>query len=178
MATDIKNDPPTSAVDPGTAVTLSSAAATWTIASGISGDTDGDYEITGEVILPSDGVNASLISFQPNGISANQVCRQLADGSASDITDLRIGGASDAAGAQLNFRIVFKSKTGKNRYYWCTCRRKVNTGPGFLVYVQQGLWTDTSTAVTSLVLSSSYAGAGGLGIISGTAQWRKLGFTA
>lgn len=164
--------------DAGTLTTLG-ADATGITFSSLSGDTDGDYEIEGELLLPLDGVNAAVVSLQPNALATNQTCRQGADGSYSDLTDLRVGGAQDGAGASLSFRIRIQSLSGRNRYYLASARRKVNTGPGFLVYTQQGVWTGTATIISSLVLSAAYAGAGGKGLLSGSyARIRKLGFTA
>lgn len=135
--------------------------------SGLSGDTDGDYEFDGLINVPADGVNLATFTIQPNGLSTNQASstNNVFSGGAgfSDQASLFIAGSQDGAGGTIRFHGRLWSKTETGRLYICHARRRTSTP---VSYVTEGDW-NALTAITSLRLASNYNG-GAAGILTGS----------
>ena len=158
-------------IDRGTLVTLGSNSTNWDFATGLNGDTDGDYEISGQLTSAS---GTPLFTLQPNAISANQNSVGPTGNSAgvasaiSPQTTLFIG---DNSGSVV-FLARLTSKSGRIRFWKCSTQRGLS---GTVEYEIGGMWQDTVTVITSLRINSSIASA----IAAGSwIRWRRLGFTA
>ena len=139
--------------------TLGSASADIDI-SGLAGDTDGDYEFEG-VLLLEGNASANIVTLQPNNLSTNQTGRTVfavhgtgADG--SNTSSLLVAGPTNTADSTCVFRGRLSSKSGRVRVFTCTSMSTQTNGDSF-GYDTVAYWTGTATAITSLRFHSSIA---------------------
>jgi hypothetical protein len=127
--------------------------------SGLDGDQDGLYYIVGQV---HNGAGLGLyLLLEPNGITANQVSvqEQITSSATSvgAISNLSISTYyTNAAGADYFVYAVFMARSGLSRFVQSAqCRQAASGSATMDVLLQFGLWSDTSTKVTSIVLADS-----------------------
>ena len=162
---------------PSGRVTLASAASSITI-SGLNGDTDGDYELVGSLILPAATVN-NLLVLKPNGDAGNATSLALIGVSGSSTGNQAVTlivGIPNTSGLQviIDFIIRFTSKSGDGPHLY-TSQSSYLDAVSRTNWSCTGQYTSTSTPITSLVISSNQAGS----MASGSfVRWRALGFTA
>lgn len=126
------------------------------VLSGMDGDTDGDYEISGQIIS---GHSGATFVFEPNNQNANlkAFAGDYLSGGASGTVWAVVGKVASfpqgvVAGDVFNFWGHLTIQTGRIR--------SVNIS-GFMdtttddAYHMEGIWTDTTTNLTSLELQSS-----------------------
>lgn len=135
---------------------------------GLSGDTDGDYEIEFYVV----GKGSSTLVLQPELLTTNQSSRGFFSGNAGPITFLSGGTAlsSVAISNALNFagRMTLRSKSGQGERLFTSTVYETD------LYMTQmnGMWTDTTTVMTQLrikALAGAHIGVGSWFVV------RKLG---
>lgn len=156
----------------GSYVTLAAPAANLTI-TGLNGETDGDYEIFGQIISVATAGSENYI-FMPNGLATNAVSATNSSSGAltfpADYAFLNIGLVSASEG--FSFHILFTSKTGHLRYFEATAYRDISVRQDFFT---TGRWTDTTTTVTSFSIGSALAS----NIDTGSwLKWRRRGFSS
>ena len=155
-AVDFLNDL-TAAVD--TITTLGVDGNSLTV-SGLAGDTDGDYEFSGVLIMTGSGP-ANVVTMQPNGLATNQVgniaYRNATGNSAGGAVSavLNIGSPTNSVGTtKVYFTGFMTSKSGRDRVYRCRSTF-INDDTDQIGYLTDGVWTGTGTAITSLVVAAS-----------------------
>jgi hypothetical protein len=125
----------------------------------LNGNQDGDYEFFGVIVVPSSGT--PTYSFQPNGLATNQDVELYGSNNGAALNTrfgfLRIAGLAGAAGAYVAFRIRFAALAGKQRFFECTVFDSTGATPRG--YTNTGIWTDTSTNLTSAVIHADTASA-------------------
>lgn len=131
-------------------LTYEAAAAVTSFAfTGLTGDSDGGYEI--EWVI--NATTTAIITLQPNALATNQTTYKLevagATVAGSTRTDLYLG--TVAAGWNYG-RCRLTSRTGRNRFLTST-----NHWLGNASTHNTGEWRETSTAITSLTIVSSVA---------------------
>lgn len=167
----------------GTRATAGSAVQDLTV-SGLTGDTDGDYEIVGRILYLANGALVKY-SLQPNAITTNQQGAPIyatgaATGSFAQLNaTLGISQVQEAVAHALNtldFRATLSSKTGSGGRLWnCNSILRQSSGAAVQMTLFTGVWEEAATAITSLVLHSDTAAS----ILTGSyIRVRKLGFTA
>lgn len=130
---------------------------------GLAGDTDGDYVLTGRIVMPNGVV--PTISLQPNQISANQDGNIQSTVSSNPPATTRITSlmlaqiATDAAGTPyVWFNARLTALTGR-------VRRFLSQGTDFSgttantkrTLLTIGEWSDTTTVITSLRIATNVA---------------------
>lgn len=134
--------------------------------SGLGGNTHRHYLLKGRVIVPS--ATANVLSLQPNGLTSNQTSEQSEQfGAVTKDTIWRVAdvGVGDTgtplmmvdftceimAGATINGTACYRS-------YCCTAWLSGDaTDRETVVWSTTGIWDETSTELTSIVLYSSDA---------------------
>jgi hypothetical protein len=137
---------------------------------GLTGDTDGGYEIEGRLVV---GNTNPTYTLQPNALATNQAGRRLlVDAAATPIalTTLVIGGGA-TIGTEVGFRLQFQSKSGHIRFFFCTSEW-VTAAAAEVMEEIAARWTATATVITSLRILSSVANGIGAGSML---TLRKLG---
>jgi hypothetical protein len=139
-----------------------------TFASGLAGDTDGDYEFEGDLLLATG--SAMNLTFQPNGLATNQASSLFLVGTGtSSPSNLAIANPSSTADT-VRIRGTISSKTASgSRLITCVA---TSWAAGVLdkMFFLEGQWTDTSTAITTLGVHTSVAS--GL-LTNSIVRWRK-----
>jgi hypothetical protein len=120
--------------------------------SGLNGDLDIRYRIEGYTVNVANG--ASIV-FKPNNVGTNQLIREDYGPANQDLSFLEFGAAfvSGSGGYSL-ITGDFDAKTGKPRKFQAQCL-SISNGALAQRYNNFGVWTDTSTNVTSLVITSA-----------------------
>jgi hypothetical protein len=161
----------------GTRFALVSNASVIT-ATSLLGDTDGDYELIGTLLLPAAPVN-NAITLQPNADTGNATLEFVSSAngvtSSSSSTSLLIGVPNTTGlSVVLTFLMRFASKSGDgNHLYSCSAFYLDNSGHNN--FIGNGQYTSTTTQITSLVVATNQANS----LLSGSfVRIRKLGFTA
>lgn len=140
--------------------TVSVDATSHTI-SDLNGDLDGDYDLTGYVLFPTSSTINGL-TIEPNTLSTNQ--RALVSGTApaanvvpSSVASIMIESFTTAGSGTpfVRFRAKITALTTRVRLY--ECRGHTDTGTAFRRISCDGVWTDTSTNITSLRIISTLA---------------------
>lgn len=146
-------------------VTQASNGQTMTI-SGLSGNTDSEYILHGALLVPT--ATANIISIQPNGLATNQVAKLTSlFGTAAAKTVWEIANYSAGftgvpvmmlefearirAAKTLNGTAVYASIYGSSHLIGDLANNESYS------YQFHGLWDETSTEITSLVINSSVA---------------------
>lgn len=165
--------------DPGTLVTLGADTATWDFATGLTGDTDGDYWFKFNLTLSGTGLTLFL---QPNGADpttydGSLVIRNVAAGTitiAARQTQIRFGDAGTDLLSTIDGYI--QSKSGRLRKVYANAFRGSTANNDDVNYETNGVWRDTAVAITSLRLAIT--GVSPLIKAGSIAVWGKLGRTA
>ncbi len=136
-------------------VTPSDAALDHTF-SGLNGDTDGIYVLTYHITQKNSDIVEIVV--KPNGITTNQYGSEWYAGSPGDsgvltFTTMRIVRLGNFAGGALSGEARIYPKTGMIRFMRCNSCDNNNNGAHYTVSIGSS-WTDTSTPITSLVISS------------------------
>lgn len=131
---------------------------------GLSGDTDGDYILSGRILIPNGA--SPVITVQPNQISANQdALTQSTPASGAPITSrissilLNAMPTADAAGTPFVWFILrLTALSGRVRRFIVngTDVTGSSTNVRRLITVV-GEWSDTSTVITSLRIATTVA---------------------
>lgn len=129
----------------------------WT---GLSGDTDGDYEIEFYLVSPS----AGNLTLQPNQIATAGVSRGYYTNGV--LMTQQSGGATlfllFSSTVNNHGTIYFRSKSGQgNRYYRYFSQDETAVNP--FMQNMSGYWGDTSTVLTSMRIHHSAVGGIGVG---------------
>ncbi len=160
----------------GTYAALISASDTLAVA-GLNGDSDGDYFIDGEIFI---NASSNLIQFYVNGAASNligsqtDITRGAASDSAGPSTQWTIGanglsgGQSFVSGQKVYVQGRLRAKSGRVRYVVLDILATGSTndfGTGYSrdSFTTRGVWTDTSTNLTSIGIHSSQATGLGIG---------------
>jgi hypothetical protein len=158
--------PASSARGAGTTVTLG-AAANIIDFPGLSGDTDGDYLVTFDLI---GGASASgIITVKINGSAANQATGQwfyTRGSTAGNATtsDLRVD-STIAAGTHTTGSFLLTSKSGKWRFF------KVSVCNSLVSIEANGAFEDTTTVINEVSINAATAAGFAIG---STATLQKL----
>jgi hypothetical protein len=122
--------------------------------SGLNGDTDGDYQVDFDLDCSTNAPGP--IEIRPNGLTASLESQivyasGLSAPGGTNKTTWEVtgnGGTCKAAGT-----FFINSKTGRPRFIQ---GQAINdTGATLLQYTMTGLWLDTSTVITSLVIRAA-----------------------
>lgn len=157
--------------DSGTLFTLGAQTQDWDFATGLLGDTDGDYEFEGELTANASGVQFTLL---PNGVAPTFTGTLLsyANTTVSTAAQTTMLFATAITTLTTCFRIRLQSKSGRNRLL-DTVSHDTPATPN--TWRETGIWTDTATVITSLRIHASAAN----GLQPGSyVRFRRLGFTA
>jgi hypothetical protein len=126
---------------------------------GLDGDADGDYEFEGQLLLTG-SASGNHVTMRPNGVATDQVSTFLyasGVGVASAVdTLLYMDFPTNTADSVMTVKGTMTSKTGRNRIYTCVGAGRLTDGSGHMTNII-GYWTDTATAITSLVVHSDIA---------------------
>jgi len=146
-----------------TVVVSGSAVASLSLAGafgGINGDVDGHYTISCAIATPS-GSNAVGYIFKPNNTSANQFqFVQINSGTSvatSAATNLNLINSGTTNAGWLDIRMEFEAKTGSGARHF-ESRAVTYDGTTTTVtklYIGDGVWNDSSTVVTDMVIAAS-----------------------
>jgi hypothetical protein len=146
---------------------------------GLTGDTDGDYELYGMIFLAA-GVANPLVC-NPNGdttfgIYEGEFIQGQGGGAfAAARTSLFINDTAGpvADGLPLHFRARLKSKSGEGPRFW-ECTSYCTEAGGHSIVQSAGQWLNTTDEITSV----SILGAN-LSMLAGSyVAWRSLGFNS
>jgi len=145
--------------------TTLAAAAADLAATTLDGDADGDYLFKGKLIIAA-GIVSTTIEFQPNALTTNllSVGDNTANGPAPR-TDWKFSTAGSSprtfvGGDTLFFMGRMVSKTGNERVIHVDIFWKSHSGGTFNADIWlTGVWTDTTTKLTSIHAVSSAAAA-------------------
>ncbi len=160
--------------------TVAGAAATTIAITGLAGNTQGDYELYGRLLLVANPV-FNLITIQPNADSGNAESDAISSITStvagSSVARLDVAAPNTTTNAvTLNFRVRIKSKAADGlRYYEAGAYWLDGSGSARSTQQATGRWTDVANEITSLVVVSNQASSMSIGSY---VAWRSLGFTA
>lgn len=121
----------------------------------LDGNTHGDYRLDFELTLAQNGT----VTFRPNGVATNKkavgsIYTVGAGSSANWTLKTNAGDHSFTAGDVITGHAYFRAKTGRNRYIFL--RAFLDAATDNIIELE-GIWTDTSTNVTSFDILHSVA---------------------
>jgi hypothetical protein len=131
----------------------------------LSGDTDGIYYWLFDGLAGTGAVIGDFINLRPNGLTTNLHCNgQYTQGWTGATNNVIGSGAGSnayaslgvAAGNPFSVSGYFFPKTGKNRTYLCDYVQGDATDANNRNGYFRGVWSDTSTAITSLSFVSAH----------------------
>jgi len=123
----------------------------WTLASGLAGDTDGNYQIDGFIVPDANG---TLYELRPNALATPSGLGQtdtIVAGAATPAQRTTILFAQAVNTGIITFRIFFEGKSGRNRAW----RIDMECNGGGSWWETHGQWTDTATVLTSFTIHAS-----------------------
>jgi len=129
---------------------------------GLNGDEDEIYFLTFSWIN-SDSPTVRELQFKPNALATNQDAQRTAAND-STVAALDMGTVMllvQAAEDECQGTCTFHAATGSMRSFVANVSCNDSTGPVTALHVYSGVWTDTSTNVTSLLID---AGAGTIAV--------------
>ncbi len=140
-----------------TITTLGSAAADLDI-TGLAGDTDGDYEFSG-VLLLTGNASANIVTLQPENLNTDQSGRTVfaSNGNqavGSDVGSLLLAGPTNTADSTCAVWGTLSSKSGRTRVFTGKSTSTQTNGDSF-GYDTMAYWTGTATAITKLRFHST-----------------------
>jgi hypothetical protein len=130
---------------------------------GLAGDTDGGYLIEGTIVT---GAASPVFSLQPNGLTTNQLGREILIDTAVNapvsVATLRIAQAGATVGSEVSFKAYMTSKSGRVRHVYAQSFWKTGGGAQVMDNITSE-WTDTAAVITSVNVFSSVASGIGIG---------------
>lgn len=129
--------------------------------SGLDGDNDGEYEVTGQLFLTTSAVT---LSFRPNGSGTSMTTASVVSGGTETVGttgEVLVGGATSSY-RQLKFRMrLFASRTVNGASSWrgfeMSAVEQIGDGDGINVHSVRGSFVDATANLASFDFSSSVA---------------------
>jgi hypothetical protein len=137
------------------------ANATTLTFSGLLGNRDGGY-LLDYLILNASGGGPQL-DIRPNNLATNQFMRRIYNAGSTDTLAFLDLGTGISAGEYTRGQLLLTSRAGQRRFASGRFQFGTGTAAPAATVVTEGLWNETATEITSLVIVSSLANGLGAG---------------